>query len=75
MFKYADKVNFLDYNIKKSERKYTYNTFYIIMMITIIVTGLTYIVSEYCIYLLLLIPIISIIRDTKFKLEHALDND
>ena len=75
MFKYADKVNFLDHKIKESEKKYTYNTFYIFMVTTIIVTGLSYFVSEYCVYLLLLIPVISIIRDTNYRLDHALDED
>ena len=75
MFKYADKVNLLDYKIKESEKKYTYSTFYIFLVITILVTGLSYFVSEYCVYLLLFIPVISIIRDTNYKLNHALDDD
>ena len=70
MFKYADHMNFLEKEVSEIEKKYTYNTLYIIMGLTVIVNLLDFNVSQLFIYLFLLVPIISIIRDTKFKLNH-----
>lgn len=71
MFKYADKRNFLESKFTDAEKKYTYHTFYLIMGLTVIVNLLDFNVSPNFIYLFLLVPIISIIRDTRFKLKHA----
>ena len=71
MFKYADKMNFLKSELTADERKYTYHTFYMIMGLTVAVNLLDFNVSPNFIYLFFLVPIISIIRDTRFKLKHV----
>lgn len=70
MFKYADKRNFLESELTEDEKKYTYNTFYMILGGTVIVTILTFFVSRYCVYLFLLVPVLTIIRESLFKLRH-----
>ncbi|MBO7720001.1 MAG: DUF1211 domain-containing protein [Methanosphaera sp.] len=70
MFKYADKRNFLENEITEDEKRYTYNTFYMILGITVVVTLLAFYISRYSIYLFLIVPVISIIRDNLFKLKH-----
>lgn len=76
MFKYADKRNFLESEITEDEKKYTYNTFYMILGEMVIVTILAFFISRYCLYLLFLVPILTIIRESIFKLRHvSLDDD
>ena len=70
MFYYANKRKFLEKEVSDEERKYIYQTFFIIMILTMIVNLLDYNVSPKCIYLFLLIPVISTLRDIEFKLKH-----
>ena len=70
MFYYADKRGFLETEISKEEKNYTYNTFYIIMGLTVIVNLLDFNISNNFIYLFFLVPIISTIRDIMFKMKH-----
>ncbi|WP_292887498.1 hypothetical protein [Methanobrevibacter sp. UBA212] len=53
----------------KSEKRYVINTFIILMGITIAVNLLDYNVSEEFMYLFLLVPVISTIRDIRFKMK------
>lgn len=69
MYWYASKRGFLEYVPSKNEKKYIYNTFYIIMALTVIINLLDYNVSHYFIYLYYLVPIISTIRDIIFKMD------
>lgn len=71
MFKYVDKMNFLENDLTDVEKRFTFHTFYMLMGITVIVILLDFYVSQDFFYLFLLIPIVSIIRDTVFKLKHA----
>lgn len=67
MYKYANDRNFLENSPSKEEKKYTYMTFLIIMAIMLIVNFLGFSVSNDFIYLFLLVPIISTMRDLMFK--------
>ena len=69
MFKYAADREFLEITPSKEEKKYIYNTFYLLMALTIIVNLLDFNVSRYFIYLYFLVPIISTYRDIKFKMK------
>ena len=70
MFRYANHMHFLERELTDIEKKYTYNTFYILMGLTIIVNLLDFNVSPNFFYLFLLVPILSIIRDTGFKIKY-----
>lgn len=69
MYSYAYSRDFLDNSPSKKERNYVYQTFGMIMVLTIIVNFLDFKVSGNFIYLFLLVPIISTIRDMRFKNE------
>ena len=69
MFHYADKRNFLANNPSKEEKKYIYDTFFIIVALTFCVNLLDFNVSKNFIYLFLLVPVISTIRDINFKIK------
>ena len=69
MFHYAHKRGFLDDYISEEEEKYVYHTLYIIMGVTIIVNLLDFNVNPNFIYLFLLVPIISVVRDIMFKVD------
>ena len=69
MFWYANHRNFLERKISISEKKYTYTTFFIIMGLTILVNILDFRVSSNFIYLFFLVPVISTIRDIRFKMK------
>lgn len=69
MFYYANKRGFLENKIDDEERKYIYHTFIIIMGLAVVVNLLDYNISPKFIYLFLLIPIISTIREIMFKLK------
>ncbi|MBQ9025321.1 MAG: DUF1211 domain-containing protein [Methanobrevibacter sp.] len=69
MFWYANHRNFLERKISISEKKYTYTTFFIIMALTMVVNILDFRVSSNFIYLFFLVPIISTIRDIRFKMK------
>ncbi len=66
MFYYADSTGILEENIMKG-KKHAYHTFLIILGITIVVALLNFSIPGHYIYLYILIPIISSIRDIKFR--------
>ena len=69
MFWYASNKGFLENKPSESERRYINNTFYIIMGLTVIINLLDYNISNNFIYLYFLVPVISTIRDIKFKMD------
>lgn len=69
MFWYANHRGFLERKLSDSEKRYTYNTFFIIMGLTMIVNLLDYNISNNFIYLFCLVPIISTFRDIRFKMK------
>lgn len=69
MFRYAYNRKFLEVQPSNDEKKYIYNTFFIIMGLTIIVNLLDFNVSSNFIYLFLLVPVISTVRDIRFKMK------
>ena len=69
MYLYAYNNGFLENHPSKSEKRYVINTLIIIMGVTVAVNLLDYNISEDFIYLFLLIPIISTIRDINFKMK------
>ena len=69
MYHYADSRKFLEKLPSKEEKRYVLNTFFIIMGLTIIVNLLDFNVSSNFIYLFLLVPIISTLRDINFKMN------
>lgn len=72
MFKYADSRNFIKTKISHEERRYTYNTLTMLFIMTVTITILDYISSLDLLYLYLLLPIISIVRDRLFILRHKI---
>lgn len=69
MYRYANSMHFLENTPSKKERNYVYKTFGMIMALTIVVSLLNFNVSSNFIYLFLLVPVISTIRDIRFKME------
>lgn len=69
MFWYAERKGFLERKISDAEKKYTYHTFFMIMGLTVVVNLLDFHVSGNFIYLFFLVPIISTIRDIRFKMK------
>lgn len=69
LYMYANKRNFLENKPSKHERKYVRNTLLMIMILTVVVNLLDFNVSSNFIYLFLLVPIISVIRDTAYKIK------
>lgn len=69
MYLYAYNKGFLENNPSKNEKRYVINTLIILMGITIAVNLLDYNFSEDFMYLFLLIPVISTIRDINFKMK------
>ncbi|WP_405320586.1 TMEM175 family protein [Methanobrevibacter thaueri] len=69
MFRYASNRGFLENKPSESERKYIYNTFYIIMGLTILINLLDFNISNNFIYLYFLVPVISTLRDINFKMD------
>ena len=69
MYYYAYSRKFLENMPSKEERNYIYHTFFIIMGLTVIVNLLDYNVSSNFIYLFLLVPVISTIRDIMFRIS------
>ena len=67
MFYYAHIKGFLEKDWSKEDSKYIFNTFFIIMALTMVVNILDFNVSSNFIYLFLLVPVISTIRDIRFK--------
>ena len=69
MYLYSYHRGFLENNPSKSEKRYVINTFIILMVLTMVVNLLDYNLSEDFIYLFLLVPVISTIRDINFKMK------
>ena len=69
MYHYADSRKFLEKTPSKDEKRYIINTFIILMALTVIVNLLDFHVSNKFIYLFLLVPVISTIRDIHFKMK------
>lgn len=69
MYYYAYSRNFLERMPSDDERHYFYHTFFIIMGLTIIVNLLDFNVSSNFIYLFLLVPVISTVRDISFRMK------
>ena len=69
MFVYADKMHFLEDKLSREEKKYTYNTFLIIMGLTVVINLLDFNFSRNFIYLFFLVPVISTIRDILFRMK------
>ena len=69
MFRYAYNRGFLENKPSKDEKKYIYNTFFIIMGLTVCVNLLDFKVSSNFIYLFLLVPVISTLRDINFRMN------
>lgn len=69
MFRYAYNRGFLENKPSKGEKKYIYNTFFIIMGLTVCVNLLDFKVSSNFIYLFLLVPVISTLRDINFRMN------
>ena len=68
LFNYAYSKDFLEKKPSDIEIVYTYHSFFIIMLYTIGVILLEFFVSGVFIYLFLLIPIFSTLRDTHFRM-------
>ena len=69
LYLYAYNKGFLENKPSRSEMKYVIHTFIILMGITIVVNLMDYNFSEDFMYLFLLVPIISTIRDIRFKMK------
>ena len=69
MYYYAYSRNFLERMPSHDERHYFHHTFFIIMGLTIIVNLLDFNVSSNFIYLFLLVPVISTVRDITFRMK------
>lgn len=68
MYHYANNHGFLDKKVSKKEITYVNHTLYIIIGVTIIVNLLDFYVNPNFIYLFLLVPFTSTIRDIIFKI-------
>lgn len=68
-FRYAYNSGFLENNPSKKEKKYIYNTFFIIMGLTVLISFLDFNYSRNFIYLFLLVPILTTVRDINFKMN------
>ena len=69
IYKYAYIRGFLEDMPSLKESKYVYTTFLYLMILTIIVNLLDFNVSRDFIYLFLLVPVISTLRDIKYKMK------
>lgn len=69
LYHYADSRKFLEKTPSKDEKRYIIHTFLILMALTVIVNLLDFNVSNNFIYLFLLVPVISTIRDIHFKMK------
>ena len=69
LYHYAESRGFLEKMPSKKEKEHVLHTFLIIIGLTVIVNLLDFNVSSKFIYLFLLVPVISTIRDIKFRME------
>ena len=66
------KRGFMANEISIEEKKYTYRTFTIMMILTVIVIVLDFNTPQNFIYLYLLVPVVSTVRDIQFKIKHKI---
>ena len=71
MLNYASKRGFLDEEVIEKDKKYVHHTLYIILAFAVIINVLDFSVNKNFIYLFFLVPIISTIRDVRFKLKNT----
>ena len=69
MYHYADHRKFLEKAPSKEEKRYVMHTFLMMMILTVIVNLLDFHVSNNFIYLFLLVPVISTVRDIYFRMN------
>lgn len=69
MYYYAYSKHFLEKMPSHDERHYIYHTFFILMGLTVLVNLLDFNISRNFIYLFLLTPVISTIRDIRYKMK------
>ena len=69
MYHHAYTKGFLEKKPSKSEKRYVINTFILIIILTLAVNILGYTISEDFMYLFLLVPVISTIRDIRFRMK------
>ena len=69
MYYYADSRRFFEEMPSKSEKRHIINTLLIIMGLTVVVNLLDFNVSSNFIYLFLLVPVISTLRDIYFRMQ------
>ena len=72
MYWYANKRGFMVNEVSIEEKKYTYRTFAIMMILTVIVIVLDFNTPQNFIYLYLLVPVVSTVRDIQFKIKHKI---
>lgn len=69
MYYYADSRRFFEEMPSKSEKRHIINTLLIIMGLTVVVNLLDFNVSRNFIYLFLLVPVISTLRDIYYRMQ------
>lgn len=69
MYYYVYSKHFLEKMPSHDERHYIYHTFFILMGLTVLVNLLDFNISRNFIYLFLLTPVISTIRDIRYKMK------
>ena len=69
LFRYAYNKDFLEEKPSKQKKKYIFNTFLMIMILTVAVNLLDFNVSKNFIYLFLLVPVISTLRDINYNMS------
>lgn len=69
LFRYAYNKDFLEEKPSKQKKKYIFNTFLMIMFLTVVVNLLDFNVSKNFIYLFLLVPVISTLRDINYNMS------
>ena len=72
MYWYANKRGFMVNELSREEKRYTYKTFLIMMILTVVIIILDFFTSQQFIYLYLVVPIVSTIRDIEFKIKHKI---
>lgn len=70
MYYYAYSRNFLEVEPTRNEIRYVINTLLIIMGLTIIISLLDYFISPNLIYLFLLVPVITTLREILYKIKN-----
>ncbi|RAP45403.1 TMEM175 family protein [uncultured Methanosphaera sp.] len=66
MFEYAANKGFIP-DVNKGHKFYIFNTFYIMMLFTVLISVLEFLVSPNFIYLFFLVPVIFTLRDIRYE--------